>query len=63
MATVVLGVEGEALLADIADFFASREWYRANDLPYQRIYLLHGPPGNGKSSFLQALAILFSMPL
>ena len=23
---------------------------------------MHGPPGNGKSSFLQALAILFSMP-
>jgi len=23
------------------------------------VYLLHGPPGNGKSSFLQALAILF----
>ena len=24
--------------------------------------MLHGPPGNGKSSFLQALAILFGMP-
>ena len=34
----------------------------ASTVPYQRIYLLHGPPGNGKSSFLQALAILFSMP-
>lgn len=62
MSTVVLASEGEALLADIGGFFARREWYRENDLPYQRIYLLHGPPGNGKSSFLQALAILFSMP-
>lgn len=62
MSTVVLANEGEALLADIASFFSRREWYRKNDLPYQRIYLLHGPPGNGKSSFLQALAILFSMP-
>jgi SpoVK/Ycf46/Vps4 family AAA+-type ATPase len=59
---VVLAPEGEALLTDIAAFFARREWYRRNDLPYQRIYLLHGPPGNGKSSFLQALAIMFSMP-
>ena len=62
MSTVVLASEGDALLADIAAFFARREWYRKNDLPYQRVYLLHGPPGNGKSSFLQALAILFSMP-
>eukprot|EP01047_Picozoa_sp_COSAG01_P123860 COSAG01_NODE_52828_length_343_cov_9.606557_2_plen_44_part_01 len=28
--------------------------YKAKSLPYQRIYLMHGPPGNGKSSFLQA---------
>ena len=28
----------------------------------QRVYLLHGPPGNGKSSFLQAASILFRMP-
>ena len=62
MSTVILAKEGEALLADIASFFGRREWYRANDLPYQRVYLLHGPPGNGKSSFLQALAIMFSMP-
>lgn len=62
MSTVVLANEGEALLADIGAFFAKREWYRENDIPYQRIYLLYGPPGNGKSSFLQALAILFSMP-
>ncbi len=59
METVVLGPKGRELLDDIRQFFRKREWYRANDLPYQRVYLLHGPPGNGKSSFLQALAILF----
>jgi chaperone BCS1 len=37
--------------------------YKAKSLPYQRIYLMHGPPGNGKSSFLQALAITYSMKL
>jgi len=59
METVILGPEGMELLNDIKRFFKRKEWYRANDLPYQRVYLLYGPPGNGKSSFLQALAIMF----
>eukprot|EP00656_Telonema_subtile_P002151 TRINITY_DN10935_c0_g1_i1.p1 TRINITY_DN10935_c0_g1~~TRINITY_DN10935_c0_g1_i1.p1 ORF type:complete len:359 (+),score=80.03 TRINITY_DN10935_c0_g1_i1:885-1961(+) len=61
MSTVILGDTGKALLADIEAFFARREWYKQNDLPYQRVYLLHGPPGNGKSSFLQACSILFEL--
>ena len=28
----------------------------ATGIPYRRGYLLHGPPGSGKSSFIQALA-------
>lgn len=62
MSTVILGDTGKALLADIEAFFSRRDWYKQNDLPYQRVYLLHGPPGNGKSSFLQACSILFELP-
>lgn len=29
---------------------------RALGIPYRRGYLLHGPPGSGKTSFIQALA-------
>ena len=29
---------------------------RSTGIPYRRGYLLHGPPGSGKSSFIQALA-------
>ena len=37
--------------------------FRARLLPYQRCYLLWGPPGNGKSSVLQALSIKFGLKL
>lgn len=30
--------------------------YEMTGIPYRRGYLLHGPPGSGKSSFIQALA-------
>lgn len=36
---------------------------RFEGLPYRRGYLLHGPPGSGKSSFIQALASRFNYDL
>jgi len=46
----------ERIVADIRDFLASEKWYYDRGIPYRRGYLLHGPPGTGKSSFIQALA-------
>lgn len=31
--------------------------YCLEGIPYRRGYLLYGPPGSGKSSFIQALAV------
>lgn len=44
------------LRADLTGFLADRAWYAELGIPYRRGYLLHGPPGNGKSSLVAAFA-------
>ncbi|KAK9462817.1 BCS1 N terminal-domain-containing protein [Lipomyces oligophaga] len=46
----------EHIVADVKDFLSSGNWYYDRGIPYRRGYLLYGPPGSGKSSFIQALA-------
>ncbi|KAL0143442.1 P-loop containing nucleoside triphosphate hydrolase protein [Mucor lusitanicus] len=48
--------EQERILNDILTFKESKEWYNDRGIPYRRGYLLHGPPGTGKTSFIQSLA-------
>jgi hypothetical protein len=40
---------------DIDFFFQSADWFRKMGLPHRRGYLLHGPPGNGKSTAVRCL--------
>jgi chaperone BCS1 len=55
--SVVLdGNQAAELLADMRAFLAGYDWYQRVGVPYRRGYLLHGPPGNGKSSVVKALA-------
>jgi len=46
----------ERIVHDVKDFLGSQQWYVDRGIPYRRGYLLYGPPGSGKSSFIQALA-------
>ncbi|KAH8801758.1 mitochondrial chaperone BCS1 [Xylogone sp. PMI_703] len=46
----------DRIVSDVKDFLARQEWYTSRGIPYRRGYLLYGPPGSGKSSFIQALA-------
>lgn len=47
---------GESLLGDVQEFTRSQQWYLDRGIPYRRGYLLYGPPGCGKSSYIFALA-------
>lgn len=46
----------ETIVDDVKDFINNPKWYMDRGIPYRRGYLLHGPPGCGKSSFITALA-------
>ncbi|THU78702.1 P-loop containing nucleoside triphosphate hydrolase protein [Dendrothele bispora CBS 962.96] len=46
----------ESLVQDAKEFIESEVWYNERGIPYRQGYLLHGPPGTGKSSTIYALA-------
>nr|BAD38324.1 putative AAA ATPase, central region (50.1 kD) [Oryza sativa Japonica Group] len=55
--TLALDPELKArLLADLTAFADGSEFYRRTGRPWKRGYLLHGPPGSGKSSLIAAMA-------
>lgn len=39
----------DSLVADAAEFLKAEDWYIGQGIPHRRGYLLHGPPGTGKS--------------
>ncbi|TPX10203.1 uncharacterized protein E0L32_001400 [Thyridium curvatum] len=62
--TVILNEQVKKdLIDDVTDYLdpATRRWYSNRGIPYRRGYLLHGPPGTGKSSLSLALAGFFKM--
>ncbi|KAK5626204.1 hypothetical protein RRF57_001919 [Xylaria bambusicola] len=62
--TVILNEERKKeLIDDVTDYLnpMTQRWYANRGIPYRRGYLLHGPPGTGKSSLSLALAGFFKL--
>lgn len=53
----------ERIRDDMASFLTAETEYVRRGLPWHRGYLLHGPPGTGKTSIVRALAAHFGLDL
>ncbi|KAE8417746.1 BCS1 N terminal-domain-containing protein [Aspergillus pseudocaelatus] len=66
LSTVILDqAQKDAFVDDIKEYLhpRTRRWYSNRGIPYRRGYLLHGPPGTGKTSLCFAVAGLMGLPL
>lgn len=60
---ILQGILMDDLIADTRLFLKRRDWYLDRGIPYRRGYLLHGPPGTGKSSAVVAVASALGMDI
>ena len=62
--SVVMNSETKDLIiSDLNKFIDDKEWYNEMNIPWRRGYLLYGPPGNGKSSLVSAVASKLDYPI
>ena len=64
LSTVIMSPKTkDTIVSDLTTFYASRERYVAEGIPYRWVMVMQGTPGCGKTSLLRALATEFKRPL
>lgn len=53
----------DEIIKDIDDFLSSEDDYQTFGHPYKRNYLFFGPPGNGKTSLISAIASQYNLDI
>lgn len=61
--TIVSKKVEKELFEDIDWFIKNDEWFSNKGLPYKRGYVLHGPPGTGKTSIIKSIANNYNLDI
>lgn len=60
---LALSEEAEALVREAHFWRDNEDWYRERLVPWRRGWLLHGPPGTGKTALIRAISEDLDLPV